>query len=99
MKHIRKSHIVSSPRGLVDSVMQEKQFGTAQMRLSAIPLEPPKWYRFGRDRAQKQAKDLARSLRHQLPNETFLVSFMGAKRRLRDQGRTSTSDLMDEQMN
>lgn len=98
VKQLKKARTFSSPHELVDSIKQEKQFGSARPELSAIPLKQQKWYRFGRDKSDKQAKALATALRNHLPNERFLVTCMGQKQRVPNRNSTSATDTSDEQM-
>ncbi|KAF2680439.1 hypothetical protein K458DRAFT_91399 [Lentithecium fluviatile CBS 122367] len=97
VKRIRKSHIFHCPQDFVDAIRQEKHRqdkarDTALPELSAIPLRQPKWYRFGRDGSEKQAKALARYLRNHLPNERFLVSFVSPRHVVADGHSTGPSD-------
>lgn len=93
---VQNSHIFSSCDELVDSIVQEKQFGTSRVSLSAIRLKRQKWYRFGRDKPEKEAGALARHLRNRLPNERFLISPVLSNRIAGHFDPIRSSDLISE---
>ena len=72
-KDIQRSHCFPSAEELVKSFVQDKQLGNTRVGLSVIPLSA-KWYRFGRSRAEINARDLARHIHTRLLNERLLVS-------------------------
>ena len=90
-KQIQNSHIFSHREELILSIQQENKYGNVRASLSALALKPRKWYRFGRDRPEKQARSLARYLRNRLPNERFLVSFVALEQRAPGNISTATS--------
>lgn len=94
---IQNSHTFSRRDELLTSILQEKQFGNVRAGLSALTLKPPKWYRLGKDRPDKQAKALAKYLRNRLPDERFLISFVSPQQRTYGKGSTLTSDATSGQ--
>jgi hypothetical protein len=75
IKEVPRVRVFSTGYELVTFIAQEKQFGSAQVTISAVKLKRLKWYRMGLDSAKKQAKSLAAYIRDHLPNERCLVSF------------------------
>jgi hypothetical protein len=73
------THIFHSKEELANAIIQEKQFGSVKRDASTISLPPVKWYRFGRDKASRQAKKLAAYLQKRFPNERFLVTHVASK--------------------
>ncbi|KAL9618831.1 MAG: hypothetical protein Q9160_006490 [Pyrenula sp. 1 TL-2023] len=94
---IQSSHNFSCRDEFVTFILQEKQFGNVRTSFSALTMKPRKWYRFGKDRSDKQAKAFAKYLRRRLPNERFLVSFVAPEQRALVKGPMLTLDATSEQ--
>jgi hypothetical protein len=79
LQNLKAARVFTSPQHFVDAIIQERDLGVQSPSLSAITVNPRKWYHGRRPNAAREAKALVIYLRNRLPNERFMVSHDGAE--------------------
>lgn len=78
---IDRSRNFPSKEELLQTLIQEKQYNSAKMNISIIPLPPRRWYQLRRNNSKRQAQKLVAFLNTRLPNDRFLVSYSRANKK------------------